>query len=166
MMDFCPKKGKFFIFILGQYFSFFWIFVLSHIWLPRYEKTADFLAQMLFGSCIGSHWFQKLKNIQSDTQYLCKIPDIFSVSQPKCLLWSKSQVHQMIWAKTGIYLCRYNVDWYYPKKKSNEYVIIHKHKLSWNARSMANGRCCVLQKGKNGVMLLNIDKTIFLLAFH
>lgn len=91
MMDFCPKKGKFFIFILGQYFSFFWIFVLSHIWLPRYEKTADFLAQMLFGSCIGSHWFQKLKNIQSDTQYLCKIPDIFSVSQPKCLLWS------MIW---------------------------------------------------------------------
>ena len=86
MMDFCPKKGKFFIFILGQYFSFFWIFVLSHIWLPRYEKTADFLAQMLFGSCIGSHWFQKLKNIQSDTQYLCKIPDIFSVSQPKCLL--------------------------------------------------------------------------------
>ena len=86
MMDFCPKKGKFFIFILGQYFSFFFIFVLSHIWLPRYEKTADFLAQMLFGSCIGSHWFQKLKNIQSDTQYLCKIPDIFSVSQPKCLL--------------------------------------------------------------------------------
>ena len=88
MMDFCPKKGKFFIFILGQYFSFFWIFVLSHIWLPRYEKTADFLAQMLFGSCIGSHWFQKLKNIQSDTQYLCKIPDIFSVSQPKFLLFS------------------------------------------------------------------------------
>ena len=87
MMDFCPKKGKFFIFILRQYLSFFWIFVLCHLWLPRYEKTADFLAQMLFGSCIGSHWFQKLKNIQSDTQYLCKSPDIFSVSQPKCLLW-------------------------------------------------------------------------------
>ena len=31
---------------------------------------------------------------------------------------------------------------------------------------MANGRCCVLQKGKNGAMLVNLDKTIFLLAFH
>ena len=70
----------------------------------------------------------------------------------------------MIWAKTGIYLCRYNVDWYYPKKKSNEYVIIHKHKLSWNARSMANGRCCVLQKGKNGAMPLNIDKNNFFIG--
>ena len=83
---FLSKKRKIFNFHFGPIFVIFWIFVLCHIWLPRYEKTADFLAQMLFGSCIGSHWFQKLKNIQSDTQYLCKIPDIFSVSQPKCLL--------------------------------------------------------------------------------
>ena len=80
------KKENFSFSFWANISLFFWIFVLSHIWLPRYEKTADFLAQMLFGSCIGSHWFQKLKNIQSDTQYLCKIPDIFSVSQPKCLL--------------------------------------------------------------------------------
>ena len=83
---FVQKKENFSFSFWANICHFFWIFVLCHIWLPRYEKTADFLAQMLFGSCIGSHWFQKLKNIQSDTQYLCKIPDIFSVSQPKCLL--------------------------------------------------------------------------------
>ena len=146
MMDFCPKKGKFFIFILGQYFSFFWIFVLSHIWLPRYEKTADFLAQMLFGSCIGSHWFQKLKNIQSDTQYLCKIPDIFSVSQPKCLLLCSRVIWKVGSDKRQMDFENQNVDLKWKSYKSKvlwkrknivvQFVFFQKEKWFWNSQAL------------------------------
>ena len=60
------KKLKIFHFHFFLLFVIFWDFGnMSHM-ITRYEKTADFLAQMAFGSSTRSYWFPKLKKIWSD----------------------------------------------------------------------------------------------------
>ena len=64
--EYLRKKLKIFHFHFFLLFVIFWDFGnMSHM-ITRYEKTADFLAQMAFGSSTRSYWFPKLKKIWSD----------------------------------------------------------------------------------------------------